>query len=70
MYSTPNPFICRNSCNNPQYKMTVFATINGSPWQKFYDRHCYSLAYNYLNVVKQVIEYPDFHSVRRGQMFF
>jgi hypothetical protein len=50
--------------------MTVFAAINGSPWQKFYDRHYYSLADNYLNVVKQVIEYPDFHSVRRGQMFF
>ena len=37
--------------------MTVFAEKNGSPWQIFHNRHCYSLADNYLNVVMQVRAY-------------
>jgi len=32
--------------------VTVFAEKNGSPWQKFHDRHCYSSADNYLNVMQ------------------
>jgi hypothetical protein len=34
--------------------MTAFAEKNGSPWQKFHDRHCYSLADSYLNVTQDM----------------